>query len=101
MERSHAGELSAVHACYPRTQDSEVRGSRFKTRDGKETPVGKVRRLKTGKISVPLLGPKVERTDSQKSSNLHITRTCGAHACVQSIAEEHRLHTGQVGDTDS
>lgn len=84
MGRSHAGELSAVHACYPRTQDSEVRGSRFKTRDGKETPVGKVRRLKTEKISVPLLGPKVERTDSQKSSDLHITRTCvcvHTHAC--------------------
>lgn len=61
MGRSHAGELSTVHACYPRTQDSEVRGSRFKTRDGKETPVGKVRRLKIEKISVPLQGPKVER----------------------------------------
>lgn len=60
MGHSHAGELSTVHACYPRTQDSEVRGSRFKTRDGKETPVGKVRHLKT-EISVPLLGPKVER----------------------------------------
>lgn len=61
MGHSHAGELSTVYACYPGTQDSEVGGSRFKTRDSKVTLVGKVRSLKTEKISVHLLGPKVER----------------------------------------
>lgn len=45
MGRSHAGELNTVHVCYPRTQDSEVGGSRFKTRDGKVTPVGKGKAL--------------------------------------------------------